>query len=177
MTRFNMALVALALGGSIGCGAAGVEVLREPVTVVPTRTAGVTFVIVRPAQKMQASSVQQPGDGGAVMPASDYILICDARGMTGMQCAIPSEAAIARYSYIPTSAPGPTNVDEGVGTLADVTITRDNADADADPTDARRPAAAPPPPPPPPPPPANAAPEAPAIMAPTPPPSAQAVPQ
>lgn len=138
MSRFKLLSAALFVGWCTGCAGMGATVLREPVTVVPTRTAGVTFVIVRPAHDVRPSSVQQPGDGGVVMPASDYILLCDARAMTGMQCAIPTEAALARYSYTPNVGPAPTHIDEGVGTLADLNITRANADdaAAANPTPA-----------------------------------------
>jgi len=169
MSLFLKAGALVLVGCCVAC-AGGAVVVREPVTLVRTRTAGVTFVIVRPASKERQSGVQQPGDGSAVMPESDYMLICDARGTTGMVCAIPAEAALARYSYTPNGAPAPTNIDEGVGTLADVTIARDSTTSD--PSDARPAATAAPAPTQP-----TVTPETAPVMAPSPPPSSQAVTQ
>ena len=92
-----------------------------PVTVVHTRTPGVAFVVVRPtAKSMEATKRVQPHDGKPIDPTSQYILLCDARPVDGMRCSIPTEASIARYSYTPRSSNAAVPVDEGVGTLADL---------------------------------------------------------
>jgi hypothetical protein len=93
-------------------------VYRDPVTVVPTRTPGVAYVIVHPNMDQQpATSPTQPGDGSRVQGNSDYVLLCDARPPDGMRCSVVVEAAFDRYSYTPANGVAAAPVREGVGTL------------------------------------------------------------
>ena len=134
-------LVACAMG--VGCNHV---VQVAPVTVVPTRTAGVAFVVVRPTAKVGEGKHRiQPSDGKPIDATSQYILLCDARGVDGMRCAIPTEAAIARFSYTPRSGRAAVPVDEGVGTLADISthLTKEKEPDDTTPaagSDAKAPA-------------------------------------
>lgn len=107
--------IALALAGC----ATETVVVREPVTVVPTRTPGVAFVIVRPAAGPGSSLPErrQPGDDDEVNPSSDYILLCDARPVEGMYCGMPSEAALRRFSYTATPGKAAAPVGDAIGTL------------------------------------------------------------
>jgi hypothetical protein len=120
-----------------GLGACQVNTkLVEPVTVVATRTPGVSFVVVRPwADQAHAGATRmQPGDGSKVNASSWYVLLCDARPADGMHCAVPTEAALARYSYTPNVGTATAPIDQGVGTLADFSthVSRDK-DAEEDP--------------------------------------------
>jgi hypothetical protein len=135
----------------IGCTQ---QQLVEPVTVVATRTPGVSFVVVRPTVTPghQNTSRVQPGDNAAVNGASWYVLLCDARPADGMHCFLPTEAALSRYSYTPTSGVAPAAIDQGVGTLADFSthLSRDKDDAEHAPAATPAPAEPSPPPAPPP---------------------------
>lgn len=136
----------LALSWTLGC----VEVAAvEPVTVVPTRTPGVTFVVVRPVVQGQGDKHRvQPRDNKQVDPNSQYILLCDARPADGMRCSVPTEAALARYSYTPMTGNADAPIDEGVGTLSDISthVTKDEEKKSGA---EGAPAESPPPPPPP----------------------------
>ncbi len=127
----------------IGCTQ---QQLVEPVTVVATRTPGVSFVVVRPNinQGHQKTSRVQPGDNAAVNGSSWYVMLCDARPADGMHCFVPTEAALSRYSYTPTSGIAAAPIDQGVGTLSDFSthLSRDKDDNELAP-----PAASAPPPP------------------------------
>jgi len=108
--------------------------LVAPVTVVATRTPGVSFVIVRPKSTVghHTASRLQPGDNSKVNNASWYMLMCDARPVDGMHCSIPTEAALARYSYTPATGVAAAPIDQGVGTLSDFSthLSRDKDDAE-----------------------------------------------
>jgi hypothetical protein len=133
----------------------------EPVTLVPTRTPGVTFVVVRPVVAGTGDKRRvQPRDNAQVDPNSEYILMCDARPADGMRCSVPTEAALARYSYAPMTGNADAPIDEGVGTLADVSthVTKEGEEDKAAEAPASE-SASPPPPPPPPPAAATAAPK------------------
>lgn len=106
----------LALGVSLG-GCAETKPM-VPVTVIPTRTPGVAFVIVRPEVSGAHGRRTQPGDGKPIAPSSQYLLLCDARPAEGMNCSIPTESAVARYSYAPRTGPAAAPLDDGIGTLA-----------------------------------------------------------
>jgi hypothetical protein len=84
----------------VGCGAP-VE-LRRPVTVVPTKTPGLAYVIVHPVTKTsKGDAAPRIGD---VHRNSDYILLCDGRFGDGMRCSIPDEVAFERASEHPESS-------------------------------------------------------------------------
>ena len=71
---------------TLGCNPV---IYRDPVTVVPTRTPGVAYVIVHPNMDQQSSTAPtQPGDGTRVQGNSDYVLLCDARPPDGMRCSL-----------------------------------------------------------------------------------------
>jgi hypothetical protein len=135
-------LGALAL---IGCTQ---QQLVEPVTVVATRTPGVSFVVVRPNinQGHEKTTRVQPGDNAAVNGSSWYVLLCDARPADGMHCFVPTEAALSRYSYTPTSGIAAAPIDQGVGTLSDFSAHL-SRDRDKDENEPAPPAAPTPPPP------------------------------
>jgi hypothetical protein len=135
---------------ALGCAQAR---LFEPVTVVTTRTPGVSFVVVRPlVQQGRGTARQQPGDGKQVDANSWYILMCDARPADGMHCVVPTEASLARYSYTPITGNAAAPIDEGVGTLADISTNiskeKDKDDASSSVPPSSAPAAPLPPPPP-----------------------------
>jgi hypothetical protein len=129
---------------------------------VPTRTAGVMFVVVRPSTSStkRYAEVQEPGDGVTVNPDSNYLLICDARRPDGMHCEMATEVALRKFSATPPAGAGAPTIDEGIGTVPDISIehkTTPQGNESAGPA-----------PPPPPPPPAPPAPVAPAATAPAP---------
>ncbi len=138
-------LTLLMMMGLLGACEGSVRMV-EPVTVVATRTPGVSFVVVRPtADRMHAGATRtQPGDNSKVNGSSWYVLLCDARPVDGMHCAVPTEAALARYSYTPNVGNAAAPIDQGVGTLADFSthISRDK-DAEEEPAAAAPAAAAP----------------------------------
>jgi len=149
----------LGLFGALALVGCTQQQLVEPVTVVATRTPGVSFVVVRPTVSPghQNTSRVQPGDNAAVNGASWYVLLCDARPADGMHCFVPTEAALSRYSYTPTAGVASAPIDQGVGTLADFSthLSRDKDDAEhapvttpapVTPAPAEPPAAAAPPP-------------------------------
>jgi hypothetical protein len=96
-----------------GCGQRVVQV--RPVTVVATRTAGVAMVVVRPQIARSSSS-------GGVDRDSHYVLLCDGRGPQGMQCEIVSEVGADRRSRGVVPDRAAPIIDEGVGTLSDVSV-------------------------------------------------------
>ncbi|HVU05153.1 MAG TPA: hypothetical protein VHE30_25565 [Polyangiaceae bacterium] len=137
-----------------GCGPAVVPL--NPVTVVATRTPGVSMVIVRPVSDRMT-------ERGQIDRRSEYVLLCDGRGADGMHCAIMPEVGGDRRSRgVVPDQPAP-QVDEGLSTLADIQISSTAEGSVAHgtvvappassgtppPASGPPPAAAPPPPPPP----------------------------
>lgn len=114
--------------GLLGC----VPTQQQPaVVLVPTRTAGVAFVIVRPSVRERAGTSQrvQAANGKRIGPNSQYVLLCDGRAADGMHCELPVEAAVERYSYTPRTGRAAAPIDQGVGTLADISthLSKDRA--------------------------------------------------
>ena len=148
MKRLLLAAVGL---GALGCVPPEQQVGYRPIELIPTRTPGVAFVVVSPRMPKQPSGISQPGDGSAVSAASQYVMLCDARPVEGMQCSLIQEASTDRFSYTPATGNAPAPVSEGVGTLTSV-IRVDQEGACVAGDELREAAQAAPPPPPPPPP-------------------------
>lgn len=106
------------------CAAAGcTSVVTAPaIKVIPTRTPGVSYVVVRPAFDKRTTTETPDGTGEKVWAASEYLLLCDARPATGMVCTQPPEASTARVSLDPPGDKTTTPVDLGVGVLADISV-------------------------------------------------------
>src|SRR5262245_6667750 len=102
-------------------GCAGTQVV-EPVTVVPTHTPGMAFVLVRPLIPNSDKHRVQPRDNKQVDPNSEYILLCDARPVDGIRCSVPTEAALARYSYAPLTGNASKPIDEGIAALQNTDV-------------------------------------------------------
>jgi hypothetical protein len=102
-----------------GCG----PVITGPaVKVIPTRTPGVSYVVVRPAFEKRTTTERPDGTGEKVWAVSEYLLLCDARPATGMVCTRPPEVSAARVSLDPPGDKTTTPVEFGVGVLADISI-------------------------------------------------------
>ena len=97
----------------------------DPVRVIPTSTPGVAWVHIT----SETCEVWQ-GDWRKRVCA-DYMLLCDARGSTGMKCAIPAEVATARISKHPNIKSSAEPLDVGIGTLGNVMTVQEAASAPA----------------------------------------------
>jgi hypothetical protein len=101
---------AVIAGLSLGCGGARVVMplaVNNPVTVVPTTTEGVAFVIINPAVR---DGGHIPGQRGTVAQTSQYTLVCDARAAAAMQCRLIEEIGSTAYtgggaSTVPAAPP------------------------------------------------------------------------
>jgi hypothetical protein len=144
-----LALSVAPVGCALSVGSTGCSETKyvAPVTVVPTHTPGVAFVVVRPNLTASHSSRTQPGDGKPIAPNTQYLLLCDGRPVDGMYCGIPTEAAVTRYSYAPRTGNAQAPVDEGIGTLGAATTVQatisDGASEQVAPTSGSNPATAP----------------------------------
>jgi hypothetical protein len=87
------ALACMLAVGAAGC--APVE-LRKPVTVVPTSTPGVAYVLVQPVTWKDRDDADP--ELAETDRNSDYILLCDARYGDGMRCAVAPEVSRSRFS-------------------------------------------------------------------------------
>jgi hypothetical protein len=102
MGRFGTVLVAAWIAACVPPPQAPAPVEKpNPVTYVATDVAGVMFVIVHPLFTTVPIATLTEPSGGKVNPDSDYVLICDGRGVDGMRCEVATEAALARYSFNP----------------------------------------------------------------------------
>jgi hypothetical protein len=103
-------LGALALGGCVP------QVIFPPVTYVPTHTPGLKYVIVR------HSALTDPyGSEGTFSKSSDYVLLCDGRGIDGMHCSIPPEVGL-HVSVGPNLPQAPTPVPTLIGALGGLAV-------------------------------------------------------
>lgn len=103
----------LLLAVCLGVSACAPQTLRR-LTLVPTKTPGLTYVVVHPTDDQKESGVLTPGNGNKLSRGADYILLCDGRQQDGMRCEIPEEVAITRFSANPKAASAPTKIDEEI---------------------------------------------------------------
>ena len=81
------------------------------ITIVPTHTPGVSFVIVRPSPDKDT-----PTNMYAKLER-EYVLLCDGRPADGMHCAVPQEAALARVSEHPRVGAAKSSIELWLGKI------------------------------------------------------------